>query len=130
MRLVETSIIVRYLVQDVPDMAERATAIIEGTEDLVVTDLVLAETAHVLLSVYQIHRQRAVDALLEFISRDNIGVLGLEKALVQQALLLSRPSGRVSIADALIWAAVRQARINEVYSFDERFPDDGLTVLR
>lgn len=50
--LLETSVVVRYLVQDQPQMAQRAAEIIDGPDDLVVTDVVLLETAHVLRSVY------------------------------------------------------------------------------
>ena len=128
--LLDTNVIVRYLVRNVPDMARRAAEIIEGPEQLLVTDVVLAETAYVLQSVYSIRRDLIVDALVAFVSRRNIGVLGLEKDLVLQALLLCRPSGRVSFADALVWAAARSSRIAAIYSFDERFPGDGLEIRR
>ncbi|MEX2430622.1 MAG: hypothetical protein WD645_01730 [Dehalococcoidia bacterium] len=36
----------------------------------------------------------------------------------------------MSIADALIWAAARASGANAVYSFDERFPNAGIAVLR
>ena len=128
--LLDTSVIVRYLVQDEPTMARRAAEIIEGTEDLLVSDVALVETAHVLRSVYKLSREIIVDALLDFLSRENIFVPGLERALVLQALLLCRPSGRVSFADALVWAAARSSRIDVVYSFDERFPGDAIRVRR
>lgn len=47
-----------------------------------------------------------------------------------EALLLCRPSGQVSFADALVWAAARSQANAAVYSLDERFPDEGITVLR
>jgi predicted nucleic-acid-binding protein len=128
--LVETSVVVRYLVQDQPQMAQRAAEIIEGPDDLVVTDVVLLETAHVLRSVYNVARDLIVDTLVAFVSRRNIAVLGLEKDLVLQALLLCRPSGRVSFGDALVWAAARSSRIEAVFSFDERFPGDSIEVRR
>ena len=39
-----------------------------------------------------------------------------------------RPSGRVSFADALIWAAAHMTPGKVVYSLDERFPADGVEV--
>ena len=39
--------------------------------------------------------------------------------------MLCRPSGRVSFADALVWAAARSQTDASVYSLDERFPDEG-----
>ena len=52
------------------------------------------------------------------------------KDLVLEALLLCRPSGRVSLADALVWAAARSQANASVYSPDGRFPDEGVRVLR
>lgn len=46
-----------------------------------------------------------------------------------KALLLCGPSGGVSFADALVWAAARSEADAAVYSLDERFPDDGIRVL-
>lgn len=37
--------------------------------------------------------------------------------------MLWRPSGRVSFADALIWAAARATAEPRVITFDQRFPD-------
>ena len=41
--------------------------------------------------------------------KKNISPFTLEKSLVLQALLLCRPSGRVSFADAMVWAAGRSS---------------------
>ena len=56
--------------------------------------------------------------------------MALDKGLALQAMLLCKPSGRVSFADAMVWAAARSSGSKVVYSLDERFPDDGLEVSR
>ena len=71
-----------------------------------------------------------VDGLIALLSKANIDTFRLDKDLVLAALLLCWPSGRVSIADALVWAAARSEASAAVYSLDGRFPDDGITVLR
>jgi len=77
----------------------------------------------VLRSVYRLPREQVVDTLLLFLERDGIDVLDAPTDLVREALLLARPSGRVSIEDSLIWAAARAAgRATIVHSFDLRFP--------
>lgn len=124
----DTSIIVRYLTGDPPGLAEQAARVIDGEEDLQVTDVVLTETAYVLTSVYQVPRDIAVDHLITFLQKGNISPFALDKGLVLQALLLCRPSGRTSFADAMVWAAARSAGSRVVYSLDERFPADGLEV--
>jgi predicted nucleic acid-binding protein len=122
--------VVRYLRRDVPELADRAAAVIDGEEDLSITDVVLAEADYVLRSVYLLSRDRVVDQLMEFVRKQNIRCYGLDKATVLQGLLMCRPSGRVSVADALIWAAARSSGVSVVYSLDERFPEDGIEVRR
>ena len=126
----DTSVVVRYLTGDPPELAERAASIVDGVDELQVTDVVLTETAYVLTSVYQIPRDVVVDHLIAFLQKQNVSPFGLDKGLVLQALLLCRPSGRVSFADAMVWAAARSAGGELVYSLDERFPADGLEVRR
>ena len=128
--LLDTSIVVRYLTGDPPELAEKAARIIDGEEQLQITDVVLAETAYVLTSVYMIPRNVVVDHLIAFLQKENISPFALDKGLVLQAMLLCKPSGRVSFADAMVWAAARSSVSKVVYSLDERFPEDGLEVRR
>jgi predicted nucleic acid-binding protein len=126
----DTSMVVRYLTGDPPELAEQAARIIDSEDGLQVTDVVLAETAYVLTSVYRVPRDVVVDHLIAFLQKENIAPFALDKGVVLQAMLLCRPSGRVSFADALVWAAARSAGSRVVYSLDERFPSDGLEVRR
>ena len=126
----DTSIVVRYLTGDPSGLAEQAARLIDGGEELQVTDVVLAETAYVLTSVYRVRRNVVVDHLVAFLQKHNVSPFGLDKGILLQALLLCRPSGRVSFADAMVWAAARSASSNVVYSLDERFPGDGVEVRR
>jgi predicted nucleic-acid-binding protein len=124
----DTSIVVRYLTGDPPEMAEQAAQVIDGRGYLQVTDVVLAETAYVLTSVYQVPRDVVVDHLVALLQKENIPPFALDKGLVLQGLLMCRPSGRVSFADAMVWAAVRSAGSGVVYSLDVRFPEDGIEI--
>ncbi|MFP3975286.1 MAG: PIN domain-containing protein [Dehalococcoidia bacterium] len=128
--LLDTSVIVRYLTGDPPEPAEQAAKIIDRVEGLVVTDVVLTETAYVLTSVYQMPREVVVDHLIAFLQKENIFPFAMDKSLMLYALLLCRPSGRVSFADAMVWAAARSASNKVVYSLDKRFPTDGVEVRR
>ena len=126
----DTSVVVRYLTGDSRELSDLATGIIDREDDLRITDVVLAETSYVLTSVYQLPRALILDQLIELVQRQNVTVYAMDKGLVLQALLMCRPSGRVSIADALVWAAARSSRSDVVYSFDDRFPGDGLEIRR
>ncbi len=124
----DTSMVVRYLTRDVPELAEQAANVIDGEEDLWLIGVVLAETDYVLRSVYHLARDYVVDSLMEFVQKENIRIYGVDKSLVLRGLQMCRPSARVSFADALIWATARSAGTEAVYSFDQRFPAEGLEV--
>jgi predicted nucleic acid-binding protein len=128
----DTSVLVRYLSGDPPDQAQAAAALIDSSTLLTIPIVALAETAYVLTSVYEIERSVVVDTLVEFLSRTNLEVHGVPKEHVIEALLLCRPSRRVSFADALIWATVRATPNARLLTFDRRFPTVGVTreVLR
>ena len=126
----DTSVAIRYLVGDDPTLAERAQRIIVGETLLWLSDGTLADIAHVLTRVYSIPRAAVVDELILLIRRPNVRMQSLDLSLTVQALQYCRPSGRVSFADALLWAAARSAGATAIYSFDERFPADGLTLWR
>ncbi len=124
--LIDTSVIVRYLVDDPPDMAEIASTIIDSRQPLIVSEIVLVETAYVLASVYEIPRDAIVEALSAFIQRRNIRLLNLSKPLALDALRYCRGSRRYSFADAFLWAEARQSKCPRIYTFDKRFLSDGL----
>ncbi len=126
--LLDTSMLVRYLTGDPPDLAERAAQVIDREQELQVSDVVIAETAYVLTSVYKIPREAVVDYLILFLQKSNIQPFALDKDLLLQALLLCRPSGRVSFADALVWAAAQSTQAKIVYTLDDRFPRHGVEV--
>lgn len=115
----DTSVLVRYLTDDIPELAAQAERIIEHADELHVTPVVLAETAHVLRRLYHVPRGAIVDHLLALVQQDNIVVAGLYQC---------RPSGRISIPDALGWATARSAGVRTIYAFDARFPAEGVDV--
>lgn len=124
----DTSVIIRYLTRDHPDMFERAVQIIEGTDELIITEGVLGETAFVLSSVYRMSRQQTIDFMVALVERENISTYTMDKAFVLQGLIMCRPSGRVSVSDAMIWAAARTAGASAIYTFDQRFPSDNIEL--
>lgn len=124
----DTNCLVRYLTDDPPEMAEKASQVIDSDDPLILSELVLVETAYVLSSVYEYERSELVDALMYFIQRQNIQLLQLPKALVLEALGLCRGSKRIAFTDALLWAEARHHRASRLWTFDRRFPREGLDV--
>ena len=126
----DTSVVVRYLTGSPPETAAEAVRIIHQVDDLQITDIVLTETAYVLRSHYQVSRETMVDRLIDLVQRDNIATYAMDKNRVLEGLRMCRPSGRVSIADAMIWAAAQTDGASVIYTFDERFPSDGMALRR
>jgi predicted nucleic acid-binding protein len=95
---------------------------------LQVCDVVIAETAYVLISVYKVHRESVVDTLVRFFQKENIRPFALEKDMLLHALLICRSSGRVSFADALVCATAQSTEEKVVYSLDECFSQESVEV--
>jgi predicted nucleic acid-binding protein len=127
-RFLDTSIVVRYLTGDPPELADMAAKVLDGEADLKLTDVAIVETAYVLSTVYKITREAVVDSLIALIQKKNVALFALEKQRALEALLLCRPSNRVSFADAFIWAAAKTDGAEAIYSFDERFPEEEIEV--
>jgi predicted nucleic-acid-binding protein len=127
---VDTNVLVRYLLRDDPEMGRAAARLLDEGRRLGVSLVVLTETAIVLSGNYGVPREEVVDSLVGLLRKRNIEVLGADKDLVASALLLCRPSGSVNYADALINADARTHGVDELYTFDQRFPSEGLALQR
>lgn len=124
----DTNMVIRYLTGQPREQANRAYRIVNEAQELLISDVALVETAHALRTQYQFSREAIIDGLMGFVQRDNVLVYALDKAFVLQGLIMCRPSGRVSVADAMLWAAARTAGASAIYTFDQRFPSDNIEL--
>jgi predicted nucleic acid-binding protein len=81
-----------------------------------------------LASSFQLPRRQVADGLIDLLRKENVRIRDLDKEIVIQALLRCRSSGRVSLADALLWAIASQVDSGCGYNFDRRFLAAGLEV--
>lgn len=125
---VDTSVVVRYLVGTPADQAARAAALIDGDADIGISILVLAETAHVLRSSYEISRADVVASLIELVTRANVEPLEISKSDVIEALVRARAFESSPLTDALIAASARTNGALPVYTFDKKFGRLGAVV--
>ena len=130
MVFIDTIILVRYLTGLPLDQAVTAADIIDSGAELWITVTSLAEVFFIMFSVAGIPRVEVVRALIDFMQKDNIFPYAVNKDLLMRGLEMTLPSGRVSIGDALIWAQARSAGGGAIYSFDHRFPEEGIRVQR
>ena len=125
---VDTNVVVRYLTGTPQHQADRAAEIIDDTDQLLISAVSLAEVYFVLEKAYGVPKDTVIDHLIDFLLKNNITPYAVEKELLIEGLRLCRGSGRVGIPDALIWAEARTAGAQTIYSFDERFPNNGVNV--
>lgn len=130
-RALDTSVLLRYLLQDDEVQSPLAKALIESETRLGLTAVTLAETAWVLAGPrLRIDRSKVADTLLRFLARENVICVGLDKREAQAALLRCDPAtGGADFGDALIAACARSAGLTEIYSFDEQFAREGLAAV-
>lgn len=126
----DTSIIVRYITGDPPHMAEIAARLLDDGGPLILSEIALLETAHVLAKVYRVPRSAVVDALVALVQKSNLRLAVLPKTRVVEALLLCRDSNRYSLPDVMLWAEARDMKVEPLYTFDGRFPSQGLAVVK
>ena len=124
MNLLDTNVLLRYLLQDIPSQGAVAAALIESDQEWYLTDVALVEIGFAMEMIYQMPRPDVVDVLCRLIMRKNILVYGLERELVWESLQECRSSRRVSYADALTAAIARKEK-GTVFTFDARFPKGG-----
>lgn len=125
---VDTSVVVRYLVGTPKDQADRAKQLIDGDAEVGLSLLVLAETAHVLRTFYQVPRMDVAGQLIDLVTRANVRPVEISKAEAIEALVRARAFPSSPITDALIAASARSFDALPVYTFDKRFARLGSTV--
>ena len=119
-------VLVRYLTGDSPDLTPRATAYLTGAEDLLLTDVIVAEVVFVLASNYGYSRALIADRLTRLIDLPSI--------VVDDARLLARALevydvDRIDFAEAYLVAAAERGGVGVIASFD-RSLDRVATISR
>ena len=112
---VDTNVLVRHLTGDPPELAERATAYLGRERQLLLTDLVAAETVYVLESYYEAPRLEVAQALRSLVAFDS--VVCIDPALLLRALEVYE-TDRLDFAEAYLAACAETTGVRRVVSFD------------
>jgi len=121
---IDTNVLVRHLTGDPPELARRATQFLGSEHDLLIADLVVAETVYVLESFYEAPRRQiaqAVRALLAFRS-----VVAVDPALLLRAIEIYE-TDRLDFAEAYLVACAETTGVGRVASFDRSI--DRITTV-
>lgn len=113
MKILDTNMILRFLLRDNKEMADEAAKIIDGG-NVILTNEVAAEVVYVLTGVYKADRSTISDALLKFIEID--GVKSAEYGVLSKALKFFAERG-LDFVDCLLCAYNLQYGY-EVCTFD------------
>jgi predicted nucleic-acid-binding protein len=112
---VDTNILVRHLTGEPADMAARATSHLEVETDLLLTDLVVAETVYVLESFYEAPRVQVAEAIRSLLAFESM--VSVDPALLLRAVE-AYETDRIDFAEAYLVACAESTGINKVASFD------------
>ncbi|GAC1596806.1 MAG: type II toxin-antitoxin system VapC family toxin [Acidimicrobiales bacterium] len=123
---VDTNVLVRHLTGDPPDMAYRATTYLGDATDLLLADLIAAETVYVLESFYEAPRDQIASALRSLIGFDSITCV--DPALLLRAVEVYEVD-RIDFAEAYLVACAESTNIGAIVSFDRSIDRVG-TVQR
>jgi predicted nucleic acid-binding protein len=112
---VDTNILVRHLTGDPPEMAARATAYLGTERELLLTDLVVAETVYVLESFYEAPRSQVAEAVRSLVTFDSI--VCVDPALLLRAIEVYEIE-RIDFAEAYLAACAESTGVGRIASFD------------
>ncbi len=112
---VDTNVLIRHLTNDPPGLAARATAYLRQEPELLLTDLVTAETVYVLESFYKVPRDEVAQAVRSLVAFDSI--LCVDPALLLRAVEVYE-TDRIDFAEAYLVACAESTGIGRIASFD------------
>lgn len=111
----DTNVLIRHLTADPPDQGRRATRLLEGDEELLLVDLIVAECVYVLESFYEVPRERVAALLRAAIALPAVRVVDSRTLL--RALELYEVA-RIHFAEAYLAASAEVTGVGAVASFD------------
>lgn len=131
--LIDTNVIVRYLVEDPGQVQEKFRGVFSffprlelGEIVVELPELVLFEVFFVLTKLYHVPPKEAAHQLEDLISFKGIGMR--DKSVVKGCLRILQKKA-IGLVDAYLLASTRQKGGDAVYSFDQDLAKQGLRLL-
>ncbi len=123
---IDTNVLIRHLTGDPPAMAARATAYLQVETELLLADLVVAETIFVLESFYETPRVEIAEVVRSLLAFSSIVVV--DRDVLLRAVEVYE-TDRLDFAEAYLVACAESTGVGRVASFD-RSIDRVQTVER
>lgn len=112
---VDTNVLVRHLVGEPPAQAAAATDYLRTESELLVVDLVIAETVYVLESFYEAPRAQVAGAIRSLVAMPSVVVV--DAAVIRRATEVYE-TDRLDFAEAYLVACAESTGVDTVASFD------------
>lgn len=126
MKLIDANLIIRYLTRDDPKKAHKVKKLLEDTnEELLLTDLTLAEIVWTLSSFYKFNKEEIIEKLQPLLIMENINC---NRELLLRTLFFYK-NYKLSFIDAYLSAYSMEEDLEGIYSYDRDF-DKVKTVKR
>jgi predicted nucleic-acid-binding protein len=123
---VDTNVLVRHLTGVPPEIASRASAYLRRESELLVADLVVAETVYVLESYYEVPRVQIAEAIRSLLGLAS--VVTVDRSVLLRAVEVYEVD-RLDFAEAYLVACAESTGVGRVASFDKSIDRVG-TVER
>jgi len=124
----DTNVLLRWLLADVPDQAARVDALLDAGERCTIDDTALIETVFVLERVMLLSRSAVADAIRTVLSTAAYDVERSRWSAVMDAYL-ERP--RLSVTDLYLAERARESGATPLYTFDKKLASqqNGVELL-
>lgn len=124
----DTSVLIRYFVEDDIPRAIAAATLIESDTFLTVSTGVILEAVHVLRTEHGFTNPALAGLLGAFLSRTNIDVADADKVGLIGALYWTELVSARRIADAILVAAAQKAGVDAIATFDQGMRSQSVPV--
>ena len=122
MRFVDTNVFLRFLVNDNPATADAGEALfrkaIAGEEELLTSEMVIAEIIWVLESYYELNRSDIRESVEKILNTKNLNCPNAEIIISALSFYVEKD---IDYIDAYNVFAMKRDKINEIYSYDKHF---------
>jgi predicted nucleic acid-binding protein len=112
---VDTNVLIRHFTGDPPELAARATAFLGEAEELLLADLIVAETVYVLESFYDVPVEEVARLVRSIIAFDPIEAMS--PPLLLRSLEVYETHG-IDFAGAYLVASAEASEVGTIASFD------------
>ncbi len=113
----DTNVVLRLLVQDIPEQTQQAVALVERAAQMAVADVVFVESAHVLERYYRLSRLDIDELLRSFMQLE---VINCNRSMLRQALEYFTAHPALSFEDCCLAVYAELDDAQPLYTFDKK----------